>query len=84
MNPCWPISSCWSSAGEPVSGFTDRLTYEPNQLLLHVPGAIGALTVNPAHQAAGVNNLLVEGKGQGSTSRSPRSAHPLSGPSAGQ
>ncbi len=54
------------SFSEPVSGFTDRLTYEPNQLLLHVPGAIGALTVNPLPiKQQGVNNLLVEGKGQG-------------------
>lgn len=54
------------SFSEPVSGFTDRLSYEPNQLLLHVPGAIGALTVNPLpikHQ--GVDNLKVEGKGEG-------------------
>lgn len=35
------------SFSEPVSGFTDRLSYEPNQLLLHVPGAVGALNVNP-------------------------------------
>ncbi|QQM76505.1 type IV pilus secretin PilQ family protein [Aeromonas caviae] len=54
------------SFSEPVSGFTDRLTYEPNQLLLHVPGAIGALRVNPLPiKQQGVNNLLVEGKGQG-------------------
>ncbi|WP_421292727.1 type IV pilus secretin PilQ [Aeromonas taiwanensis] len=54
------------SFSEPVSGFTDRLSYEPNQLLLHVPGAVGALTVNPLPiKQQGVNNLKVEGKGQG-------------------
>ncbi|MBP0602271.1 type IV pilus secretin PilQ family protein [Aeromonas sanarellii] len=54
------------SFSEPVSGFTDRLSYEPNQLLLHVPGAVGALTVNPLSiKQQGVNNLKVEGKGQG-------------------
>ena len=65
------------SFSEPVSGFTDRLTYEPNQLLLHVPRAIGALTVNPLPiKQQGVNNLLVEGKGRGSTSRSPSISSP--------
>lgn len=54
------------SFSEPVSGFTDRLSYEPNQLLLHVPGAVGALTVNPLPiKQQGVNNLKVEGKGEG-------------------
>ncbi|WP_461602634.1 type IV pilus secretin PilQ [Aeromonas rivipollensis] len=54
------------SFSEPVSGFTDRLSYEPNQLLLHVPGAIGALTVNPLPiKQQGVDNLKVEGKGEG-------------------
>ncbi len=54
------------SFSEPVSGFTDRLSYEPNQLLLHVPGAIGALTVNPLLiKQQGVDNLKVEGKGEG-------------------
>lgn len=49
-----------------MSGFTDRLSYEPNQLLLHVPGAIGALTVNPLPiKQQGVDNLKVEGKGEG-------------------
>ena len=54
------------SFSEPVSGFTDRLSYEPNQLLLHVPGAIGALTVNPLPiKQQGVDNLKEEGKGEG-------------------
>ena len=54
------------SFSEPVSGFTDRLSYEPNQLLLHVPGAIGALTVNPLPiKQQGGDNLKVEGKGEG-------------------
>ncbi len=54
------------SFSEPVSGFTDRLSYEPNQLLLHVPGAIGALTVNPLPiKQQGVDNIKVEGKGEG-------------------
>ena len=54
------------SFSEPVSGFTDRLSYEPNELLLHVPGAIGALTVNPLPiKQQGVDNLKVEGKGEG-------------------
>ena len=54
------------SFSEPVSGFTDRLSYEPNQLVLHVPGAIGALTVNPLPiKQQGVDNLKVEGKGEG-------------------
>jgi type IV pilus assembly protein PilQ len=51
---------------EPVSGFTDRLSYEPNQLLLHVPGAVGALTVNPLPiKQQGVDSIKVEGKGEG-------------------
>ncbi|WP_429180889.1 type IV pilus secretin PilQ [Aeromonas salmonicida] len=50
----------------PVSGFTDRLSYQPNQLLLHVPGAVGALNVNPLPiKQQGVDNLKVEGKGTG-------------------
>ncbi|MEG0008439.1 MAG: type IV pilus secretin PilQ family protein [Aeromonas sp.] len=54
------------SFSEPVSGFTDRLSYEPNQLLLHVPGAVGALTVNPLPiKQQGVESLKVEGKGEG-------------------
>ena len=54
------------SFSEPVSGFTDRLSYEPNQLLLHVPGAVGALNVNPLPiKQQGVDNLKVEGKGEG-------------------
>ncbi|MGL4932858.1 MAG: type IV pilus secretin PilQ [Aeromonas sp.] len=54
------------SFSEPVSGFTDRLSYQPNQLLLHVPGAVGALQVNPLPiQRQGVNNIKVEGKGAG-------------------
>lgn len=54
------------SFSEPVSGFTDRLSYEPNQLLLHVPGAVGALTVNPLSiKQQGVDSLKVEGKGEG-------------------
>ncbi|UNP87667.1 type IV pilus secretin PilQ [Aeromonas encheleia] len=54
------------SFSEPVSGFTDRLSYEPNQLLLHVPGAVGALTVNPLPiKQQGVDSLKVEGKGEG-------------------
>lgn len=54
------------SFSEPVSGFTDRLSYEPNQLLLHVPGAVGALNVNPMPiKQQGVDNIKVEGKGAG-------------------
>ncbi|HDZ8829049.1 TPA: type IV pilus secretin PilQ [Aeromonas dhakensis] len=54
------------SFSEPVSGFTDRLSYEPNQLLLHVPGAVGALNVNPLPiKQQGVDNIKVEGKGVG-------------------
>ncbi|USP11172.1 type IV pilus secretin PilQ [Aeromonas dhakensis] len=54
------------SFSEPVSGFTDRLSYEPNQLLLHVPGAVGALNVNPQPiKQQGVDNIKVEGKGAG-------------------
>lgn len=54
------------SFSEPVSGFTDRLSYQPNQLLLHVPGAVGALNVNPLPiKQQGVDNLKVEGKGTG-------------------
>ncbi|KMK94188.1 pilus assembly protein PilQ [Aeromonas enteropelogenes] len=54
------------SFSEPVSGFTDRLSYEPNQLLLHVPGALGALNVNPLPiKQQGVDNIKVEGKGAG-------------------
>lgn len=54
------------SFSEPVSGFTDRLSYEPNQLLLHVPGAVGALTTNPLPiKQQGVDSLKVEGKGEG-------------------
>ncbi|ASX11055.1 type IV pilus secretin PilQ [Aeromonas dhakensis] len=54
------------SFSEPVSGFTDRLSYEPNQLLLHVPGAVGALNVNPLPiKQQGVDNIKVEGKGAG-------------------
>ncbi|WOE67567.1 type IV pilus secretin PilQ family protein [Aeromonas allosaccharophila] len=54
------------SFSEPVTGFTDRLSYQPNQLLLHVPGAVGALKVNPLPiQRQGVDNIKVEGKGAG-------------------
>ncbi len=54
------------SFSEPVSGFTDRLSYEPNQLLLHVPGAVGALNVNPLPiKQQGVDNIKVEGKDAG-------------------
>ncbi|MBS4703946.1 type IV pilus secretin PilQ [Aeromonas veronii] len=54
------------SFSEPVTGFTDRLSYQPNQLLLHVPGAAGALKVNPLPiQRLGVDNIKVEGKGAG-------------------
>lgn len=54
------------SFSEPVGGFTDRLSYEPNQLLLHVPGAVGALNVNPLPiKQQGVDNIKVEGKGAG-------------------
>lgn len=54
------------SFSEPVSGFTDRLSYQPNQLLLHVPGAVGALKVNPLPiQRQGVDSIKVEGKGAG-------------------
>lgn len=54
------------SFSEPVTGFTDRLAYQPNQLLLHVPGAVGALKVNPLSiQRQGVDNIKVEGKGAG-------------------
>ena len=54
------------SFSEPVTGFTDRLSYQPNQLLLHVPGAVGALKVNPLPiQRLGVDNIKVEGKGAG-------------------
>lgn len=54
------------SFSEPVTGFTDRLSYQPNQLLLHVPGAVGALKVNPLSiQRRGVDNIKVEGKGAG-------------------
>ena len=54
------------SFSEPVTGFTDRLSYQPNQLLLHVPGAVGAIKVNPLPiQRQGVDNIKVEGKGAG-------------------
>lgn len=54
------------SFSEPVTGFTDRLSYQPNQLLLHVPGAVGAIKVNPLPiQRQGVYNIKVEGKGAG-------------------
>lgn len=54
------------SFSEPVSSFTDRLSYQPNQLLLHIPGAVGALKVNPLPiQRLGVDNIKVEGKGAG-------------------
>ncbi len=54
------------SFSESVTGFTDRLSYQPNQLLLHVPGAVGALKVNPLPiQRLGVDNIKVEGKGAG-------------------
>lgn len=54
------------SFSEPVTGFTDRLSYQPNQLLLHVPGAVGALKVNPLPiKRQGVDNIKVEGKGAG-------------------
>ncbi|KIQ82645.1 type IV pilus secretin PilQ [Aeromonas sp. L_1B5_3] len=54
------------SFSEPVSSFTDRLSYQPNQLLLHIPGAVGALKVNPLPiQRQGVDNIKVEGKGAG-------------------
>ncbi|WP_420938990.1 type IV pilus secretin PilQ [Aeromonas veronii] len=54
------------SFSEPVTGFTDRLSYQPNQLLLHVPGAVGVLKVNPLPiQRLGVDNIKVEGKGAG-------------------
>ncbi|MGL4793809.1 MAG: type IV pilus secretin PilQ [Aeromonas jandaei] len=54
------------SFSEPVSSFTDRLSYQPNQLLLHIPGAVGALKVNPLQiQRQGVDNIKVEGKGAG-------------------
>ncbi|MFB2864168.1 type IV pilus secretin PilQ [Aeromonas sp. MdU4] len=54
------------SFSEPVTGFTDRLSYQPNQLLLHVPGAVGALKVNPLPiLQQGVDNIKVEGKGAG-------------------
>ncbi|MEV3834137.1 type IV pilus secretin PilQ [Aeromonas allosaccharophila] len=54
------------SFSEPVTGFTDRLSYQPHQLLLHVPGAVGALKVNPLPiQRQGVDNIKVEGKGAG-------------------
>lgn len=54
------------SFSEPVGGFTDRLSYEPNQLLLHVPGVVGALNVNPLPiKQQGVDNIKVEGKGAG-------------------
>lgn len=54
------------SFSEPVTGFTDRLSYQPNQLLLHVPSAVGALKVNPLPiQRQGVDNIKVEGKGAG-------------------
>ena len=79
VNPCWPINSCWNLGfSEPVSGFTDRLSYEPNQLLLHVPGAVGALTVNPLSiKQQGVNNPRSRAKGAGARHQdSPRSADP--------
>ncbi|MBL0545790.1 type IV pilus secretin PilQ family protein [Aeromonas jandaei] len=54
------------SFSEPVSSFTDRLSYQPNQLLLHIPGAVGALKVNPLPiHRQGVDNIKVEGKGAG-------------------
>ncbi|MBW3806253.1 type IV pilus secretin PilQ family protein [Aeromonas jandaei] len=54
------------SFSEPVNSFTDRLSYQPNQLLLHIPGAVGALKVNPLPiQRQGVDNIKVEGKGAG-------------------
>ncbi|MFQ2125672.1 type IV pilus secretin PilQ [Aeromonas jandaei] len=54
------------SFSEPVSSFTDRLSYQPNQLLLHIPGAVGTLKVNPLPiQRQGVDNIKVEGKGAG-------------------
>ncbi|WP_321148889.1 type IV pilus secretin PilQ [Aeromonas jandaei] len=54
------------SFSEPVSSFTDRLSYQPNQLLLHIPGAVGALKINPLPiQRQGVDNIKVEGKGAG-------------------
>jgi len=54
------------SFSEPVTGFTDRLSYQPNQLQLYVPGAVGALKVNPLPiLRQGVDNIKVEGKGAG-------------------
>ncbi|MFM4965060.1 type IV pilus secretin PilQ [Aeromonas bivalvium] len=51
---------------EPVSGFTDRLDYQPNQLMLSIPGAVGALKVNPLPiQQQGVDSIKVDGKGTG-------------------
>ncbi|MFM4702044.1 type IV pilus secretin PilQ [Aeromonas bivalvium] len=51
---------------EPVSGFTDRLDYQPNQLMLSIPGAVGALKVNPLPiQQEGVDSIKVDGKGSG-------------------
>lgn len=51
---------------EPVSGFTDRLDYQPNQLMLSIPGAVGALKVNPLPiQQEGVGSIKVDGKGSG-------------------
>jgi type IV pilus assembly protein PilQ len=54
------------SFSEPVSGFTDRLGYQPNQLMLHIPGAVGALKVNPLPiKQEGVDSVKVDGKGTG-------------------
>ncbi|MGL4249310.1 MAG: type IV pilus secretin PilQ [Aeromonas sp.] len=54
------------SFSEPVGAYTDRLSYQPNQLLLHVPGAVGALQVNPLPiRRQGIDNIKVEGKGAG-------------------
>ncbi|MBZ6065617.1 type IV pilus secretin PilQ [Aeromonas schubertii] len=51
---------------EPVSGFTDRLAYQPDQLWMHIPGAVGALQTNPLPiRQQGVGEVKVESKGSG-------------------
>ncbi|MGL5452452.1 MAG: type IV pilus secretin PilQ [Aeromonas sp.] len=51
---------------EPVSGFTDRLSYQPNQLVLYVPGTVTSVQRNsfPVGRQ-GVNHIKVAPKGAG-------------------
>lgn len=54
------------SFSEPVSGITDRLSYQPDRLRLHIPGAVGTLKDNPLPiRQQGISDVRVENQGTG-------------------